>query len=179
MLYTLIHQPNVLLLDEPTNDLDLQTLAVVEEFLDHFQGSLIVVSHDRYFLDRTVDFLVSFEEGRVSSRYPAPFSVYQQLRADQQKVGQSPNTPITPKREEKSTSPKLTWKEQRELEGLERQIEALEAQKAILQVEINSSGSDYVRLQALAEQLQTLEADLETTLARWFELSELAGEKRA
>ena len=168
----------MLFLDEPTNDLDIQTLTVLEEFLDHFQGCLVVASHDRYFLDRTTDFLVSFEDGQVSSRYPAPFSVYQQLRAEQRKVNQSSTPAIPPKREEKLPSTKLTWKEQRELESLETQVETLEAQKAILQAEINASGSDYVRLQALAEQLQTLEADLETILNRWFELSELAGEKR-
>jgi ATP-binding cassette subfamily F protein uup len=177
LLYTLIHQPNVLFLDEPTNDLDIQTLTVLEEFLDHFQGSLVVASHDRYFLDRTIDFLVSFEDGQVSSRYPAPFSVYQKLRAEQLKANQSPTAAINPKREEKSPSTKLTWKEQRELESLETQVETLEFQKANLQTAINSSGSDYVRLQTLAEQLQSLEAELETILERWLELSELAGEK--
>jgi len=84
---------------------------------------------------------------------------------------------IPPKREKKSASTKLTWKEQRELERLETQVETLEAQKTSLQAEINASGSDYIRLQALAEQLQTLEADLETMLTRWIELSELAGEE--
>jgi ATP-binding cassette subfamily F protein uup len=92
-------------------------------------------------------------------------------------VRQGPTAAIPPKREEKLHSTKLTWKEQRELEDLETQVETLEAQKAFLEAEISSSGSDYVRLQALAEQLQTLEADLETILTRWFELSELGGEK--
>ena len=68
LLRTLVHQPNVLLLDEPTNDLDIQTLAVLEEFLDHFSGCLIVVSHDRYFLDRTVDHLVAMENGKLGPR---------------------------------------------------------------------------------------------------------------
>ena len=136
-----------------------------------------IVFCDEHSLDRTCDFLVSFVDGQVSSRYPAPFSVYQQLQAEQRKVSQSSPAAIPPKREEKSRSTKLTWKEQRELESLETQVEALEAQKAILQAEINSSGSDYVRLQALAEQLQSLEAELETIMTRWFELSELAGEK--
>ncbi len=175
LLYILIQQPNVLFLDEPTNDLDIQTLGVLEEFLDHFQGSLVVVSHDRYFLDRTTDFLVSFEAGQVSSRYPAPFSTYQRLRAEKRGLSHAPTFPITPKREEKSRPARLTWKEQRELESLETQVKTLETQKATLQAEINASGSDYVRLQALAEQLQTLEADLETAVTRWLELSELAG----
>ena len=78
----------MLLLDEPTNDLDIQTLTVLEEFLDHFKGCLVVASHDRYFLDRTVDFLVSFEPGGVvSGRYPAPFSVYQSIREAEGKEG--------------------------------------------------------------------------------------------
>jgi ATP-binding cassette subfamily F protein uup len=175
MLYTLIHQPNVLLLDEPTNDLDIQTLTVLEEFLDHFQGSLVVISHDRYFLDRTVDFLVSFENGRVSARYPAPFETYLQLRA---KEVISPlarfETPIERKAESKARPRKLSWKEQQELDSLEPRIEQLEAQKAALQAEINASGSDYVRLQSLAERLHALEAELEAAEERWLELSELA-----
>lgn len=176
LLYKLIHQPNVLLLDEPTNDLDIQTLTVLEEFLDHFQGSLVVVSHDRYFLDRTVDFLVSFERGRVSSRYPAPFESYLRLRAEESRsTSERPlERPVDQKGENKPRPRKLTWKEQQELTDFEARIERLEAQKATLQAEINSSGSAYLRLQTLADQLQALEAELETTLERWLELSEIA-----
>src|SRR5690606_12295568 len=76
LLATLIYQPNVLFLDEPTNDLDVQTLAVLEQFLDHFAGSLVIVSHDRYFLDRNIDFLVSFEDGVLGTRYPTPYESY-------------------------------------------------------------------------------------------------------
>ncbi|MFZ1399574.1 MAG: ABC-F family ATP-binding cassette domain-containing protein [Candidatus Promineifilaceae bacterium] len=80
LLRTLVRQPNVLFLDEPTNDLDVQTLTVLEQFLDQFSGTLVVVSHDRYFLDRNVDFLLSFEEGVLGTRYPAPYETYQRLR---------------------------------------------------------------------------------------------------
>ncbi len=76
LLRTLVHRPNVLLLDEPTNDLDIQTLTVLEEFLDHFAGCLIVVSHDRYFLDRTVDHMVEMQNGRLGPRYPSPYATF-------------------------------------------------------------------------------------------------------
>ncbi|RIK46225.1 MAG: ABC transporter, partial [Chloroflexi bacterium] len=82
LLRTLIHQPNLLLLDEPTNDLDIQTLTVLEEFLDHFAGCLVVVSHDRYFLDRTVDFLLAMEGGKLGPRYPTPYATFERLRRE-------------------------------------------------------------------------------------------------
>ncbi len=190
LLRTLILRPNVLFLDEPTNDLDLNTLEVLEEFLDHFRGALVVVSHDRYFLDRTVDSLVAFEDGRISSRYPAPFAVYQRLRA-QEMAEQAPpasdrraDGAPTPRRQDpaptragegsKRALRKLTWKEQRELEELEPRIEALEAQQKRLQAEINASGGDYARLAALAEQLRAVEAELDAAAERWLELSEAA-----
>lgn len=178
LLRTLIHQPNVLILDEPTNDLDIQTLGVLEEFLDYFQGCLIVVSHDRYFLDRTVDFLVGVEEGKLSGRYPTPYATYLRLRAEEQQAANpvappverapSPPVPKTP-----STTRRLTWKEQRELETLEQTIATLENTKTELTTIINS-GSDYQRLQALGEELAALDRQLEMTLTRWYELAELA-----
>jgi ATP-binding cassette subfamily F protein uup len=185
MLRTLIHQPNVLLLDEPTNDLDIQTLAVLEEFLDHFQGCLIVASHDRYFLDRTVDFLLSCDGGSLSGRYPAPFSVFRQLRdaAEQEaKGGQRRAGDSGTGAQTKSSPPsggdrrrKLSWKEQREAESLEAHIHVLEAQAAALHVEIESSGGDYTRLQEISERLAVAEMELDSAMIRWFELSEIAG----
>jgi len=179
LLRTLIHQPNVLILDEPTNDLDIQTLGVLEEFLDYFQGCLIVVSHDRYFLDRTVDFLINVENGKLSGRYPTPYSTYLRLRSEEQQATAPAATPVkvapasvAPKAS--STNRKLSWKEQRELESLEARIAELESAKTALTEAINSGGSDYQRLQAMGEELAALDVDLENILTRWYELAELA-----
>ena len=183
LLRTLIHQPNVLFLDEPTNDLDIQTLTVLEEFLDHFAGCLVVVSHDRYFLDRTVDYLVSMEDGRLGPRLPAPYSTFVRLRDEADRASAQPAAPARDKGSATAIQPradvgqplrKLTWKEQKELEALEAAAERLEATQAALLAEMNGCGDDYVRLQGLAAQLQGLDADLEATLARWLELSEIA-----
>jgi ATP-binding cassette subfamily F protein uup len=177
LLRTLIHQPNVLFLDEPTNDLDIQTLAVLEDFLDHFQGCLVVVSHDRYFLDRTVDFLIPVEEGKLGPRYPTPYAAYLRLRQAKQltstQAGSSrPARPAQEKTSERAR--KLTWKEQRELEQVEATVTRLEAQKSRLLNAIDEQASDYLRVQSLSQQLQTLEGELESTMMRWLELAALA-----
>lgn len=178
LLRTLIHQPNVLILDEPTNDLDIQTLGVLEEFLDYFQGCLIVVSHDRYFLDRTVDFLISVEDGKLSGRYPTPYTTYLRLRTEEQQAAAPVATPAkpTPPPSPKPASPhrKLSWKEQRELKTLEQTIAELETNKEALNAALNAGGSDYQQLQAMSEALKALDAQLETILARWYALAELA-----
>jgi ATP-binding cassette subfamily F protein uup len=181
LLKTLIHQPNVLLLDEPTNDLDIQTLAVLEEFLDHFKGCLVVASHDRYFLDRTVDFLVSFGPGgAVSGRYPGPFSVYQEVRAREVENGKERKEVKKGKEGggrglEGQGVRKVTWKEQRELESLEAHIGELERQMAALHEDIDASGDDYMRLQDLAERLAEVEVKLDEAIARWMEMVENRG----
>jgi ATP-binding cassette subfamily F protein uup len=194
LLRTLALRPNVLLLDEPTNDLDIQTLNVLEEFLDRFEGCLITVSHDRYFLDRNVDFLVSFEDGQVSGRYPTPWEVFKNLQnasqrrwlpsdisksqiANQQSapshvVGQA-NHPITQSPNQKvKTRRGLSWKEQREYEALEARIASLETRKAEVEVEMAAHATDYVKLQKLHEELGRIENELETALEQWFALEE-------
>ena len=176
LLSVLAQQPNVLILDEPTNDLDVQTLAVLEAFLDQFSGSLIVVSHDRYFLDRTVDFLAVFENGRFSPRYPAPYSTYQQLRQEDEQAA-APAAAAKPRPAESAPAAKprkLTWKEKRELEELDGQVEALEQEKADLQAAINAIGGDYQQLQILSGRLEQCETSLEAIMERWLELTEIA-----
>ena len=174
LLRTLTHQPNVLLLDEPTNDLDIETLAVLEEFLDHFTGALIVVSHDRYFLDRTVDFLIHMDAGRLGPRHPAPYAVFARLQAETVAAAvaaaPSPSSSPTPARN-RTTTARLTWKEQRELESLEVEIAALERRKLSLLDEINRIGDNYQRLQDCAIQVTALDQALQAALERWFDLS--------
>ena len=180
LLRTLIHQPNVLLLDEPTNDLDIQTLTVLEEFLDHFNGCLVVVSHDRYFLDRTVDFLLAMEDGNLGPRYPTPYATFERLRQE----AATPE-PVAEKVVEKAVSTngraakstgarKISWREQRELEALEEEIARLEERKTALLDDMNGAGDDYLRLNALADDLTQLNESLDTAMARWVELAALA-----
>jgi len=177
LLRTLAQRPNVLLLDEPTNDLDIQTLNVLEEFLDRFNGCLIVISHDRYFLDRNVDFLVSFENGQVSGRYPTPWEVFWRLREENQRVSESTSQRgnVDDKvRSEKGRERKgLSWKERREYEALEGRIAELENRKAEIEKEMGANATDYVRLQSLHEEQAKGEGELEAVLERWFELEEI------
>jgi len=175
LLRTLIHQPNVLILDEPTNDLDIQTLTVLEQFLDHFIGCLIVVSHDRYFLDRTVDFLLAMEDGKLGPRYPTPYATFERLYQEaHQLAAPAANEPISAPRTHRPDAPrKLTWKEQREFETLESRIATLEQSKSDLTERMNQHGDDYVRLQALAAEVDAANVELEQALERWFELAEI------
>lgn len=175
LLRTLIHQPNVLFLDEPTNDLDIQTLGVLEEFLDHFGGCLVVVSHDRYFLDRTVDFLIACEDGQLGPRYPTPYTSYLRMRQEAAAASAEPSPPKAPPAPAKPTLEqprKLTWKEQRALESLEAKVEQLETKKADLLAKLSERSNDYTQITTLSNQLQALEAELEQTLAEWMELAD-------
>jgi ABC transport system ATP-binding/permease protein len=176
LLRTLIHRPNVLILDEPTNDLDIQTLSVLEEYLDHFTGCLIVVSHDRYFLDRTVDYLVEIEEGKLGPRYPTPYSTFVRLRQEAPRERAKPAllADAAPSRAARAGERKLTWKEQRELASLDQKIAELEQKHEELLAHMHGSGSDFGALHELSIQLEVNEAELEAATARWFELSEIA-----
>ena len=179
LLYTLVLQPNALFLDEPTNDLDIQTLTVLEEFLDQFKGCLVVVSHDRYFLDRNVDFLLSFEDGILGTRYPTPYDTYRRLRDEQlAKLEEEKTAVFSPKPQPTKTTSqrprKITWKEKQELAQIETKMAKLEETIATLEKEVNQAGNDYVKLQSLADTLALAKEALETAEFRWLELSEIA-----
>ena len=182
LLRTLMLAPNFLLLDEPTNDLDIQTLSILEDYLETFEGVVIVASHDRYFLDRTVEHIFAFEgEGEIR-QYPGNYAAYQARLAEHRSARQAtlekPSRQETPAQEadtRRSNRPRrLSYKEQRELEQLEARITALEAEKETLTAEINCVGDDYQRMQTLSETLAHLESTLEATFDRWAELSEIA-----
>ncbi len=175
LLSVLVRQPNVLLLDEPTNDLDIPTLTVLEEFLDHFQGCVVVVSHDRYFLDRTVDFLATFENGRFSSRHPGPYAAYQASRQlEETRVVKKTAVHPSPRTARSDQLRRLSWNEKRELEGLNEQVAQLEKEQAELQEAVNNIGEDYERLEGLVGRLQSVETELDNLMERWLELSDLA-----
>ena len=175
LLRTLIEAPNVLLLDEPTNDLDIQTLSVLEDYLDDFAGAVISVSHDRYFLDRTAERMLAFEDG-VINMYPGNYSAYAARRAERETV-----SPPSPKAAGAAPSPataaakprKLSFNEQRELKELERTIAKLEAQQAILESKLAAT-SDHGELTQLSTELGQTASTLESTFERWAELAAIA-----
>lgn len=173
LLRTLIHQPNVLFLDEPTNDLDIQTLTVLEEFLDHFVGCLVVISHDRYFLDRTVDFLIPLEAGKLGPRYPTPYTTFVRLLHEAKTPAPTVTADSPPPVRAVAPKPsKLSWKEQRELEQVEVKVAALEAEKAQLVEAMSVHAGDYQKLQQFSAKLQATEAALDQALTRWMVLAE-------
>jgi ATP-binding cassette subfamily F protein uup len=181
LLRILMGAPNVLILDEPTNDLDISTLEALEDYLDTFPGCLIVVSHDRYFLDRTVDHLFRLEgEGRVRE-YPGNYSAYLDIRSReesasvQQALQQERESKATAAEPAKGEAPrKLSFKERKELDKLEKEIAAAEEKKMELEAKLSEAAADYVAAQELSDQLQKLTEKLDADMVRWAELAELA-----
>ena len=171
----LIQAPNVLLLDEPTNDLDVRTLSVLEDFLEDFRGCVIVVSHDRYFLDRTVDRLFWFDQGRLQ-RFEGNYSGFLEQQRQQERQRTSAPVP-TIKQDSRqadakpSTGPRRrSFKENKELQQLDQRLPQLEERKAALEEKLAAHGTDLSQLSLeLAELIATIEAAEE----RWLELSEL------
>ena len=170
----LIQAPNVLLLDEPTNDLDVQTLSVLEDFLEDFRGCVIVVSHDRYFLDRTVDRLFCFEAGRLQ-RFEGNYSDFleHQRRQERQPTAAKPATgKPKPASKPASTGPRRrSFKEAKELEQLDQQLPQLEQQRGALEQRLSAGEGD---MSELSMELATLINAIGQAEERWLELSELA-----
>jgi ABC transport system ATP-binding/permease protein len=185
LLRVLMGAPNVLLLDEPTNDLDIQTLETLEDYLDSFPGCLIVVSHDRYFLDRTVDHIFRFE-GRGSIRsFPGNYTAAEDLRArvaaeathaegERSRPKPTPSIRAQPSASSTQVPRKLSFKEQRELLELEARLEVAESRKGAIHTEMAGASSEYERVQRLYAELQSIEEAIERDFTRWSELAERA-----
>ena len=178
LLKILVSEPNFLILDEPTNDFDIDTLNVLEDYLFHFTGGLIVVSHDRYFLDRLCDHLFVLEgQGHVRD-FPGNYTEYRQRRKEEQKNAGSQKKPSTPKADKAKKSDsgdkKLSYNEKREFEQLESDIETREHEKERLLEKLNSGNGDHDQLQEWSSRLGELDAEIDEKTARWLELSERA-----
>ena len=172
----LIQAPNVLLLDEPTNDLDVQTLSVLEDFLEDFRGCVIVVSHDRYFLDRTVDRLFWFEQGRLH-QFEGNYSAFLERQRLQERE-RSASTPVATgtisagrRSAAKQQGPRRrSFKENQELEQLDQQLPELERRRRSVEKQISDDGAD---IASLSHELAELIVTIESAEERWLELSEL------
>ncbi len=189
LLTILFKNPNFLILDEPTNDLDLPTLAVLEQFLIDFAGCVLLVSHDRYFMDKLVDHLFIFEGDGVIRDYPGNYTQFRILEKTKQNYAavssdiskaQDFSVPIkeetptvqAPTQAVKKTAEKLSFKEKTELDNLNKNIPAMEEKKKELTEKLNDSSLAYDKIIALSESLGSLNSQLETAELRWLELNE-------
>ena len=196
LLRILMDAPNVLLLDEPTNDLDIRTLTILEDYLDSFQGIVITVSHDRYFLDRIVRRIFAFEGNGKITQYEGGFTDYQaavlrkeveaeEMAAGNPKAGVKSDKSKDEKSEEDSKSSKKTWnggpkklrftyQEQKDWDVIESQIEKLEEEIAGLEVQMEKAASDFVKLKELMDRKAQAESELDAKMERWMYLNDLA-----
>ena len=180
LLGVLMSSPNVLILDEPTNDLDIQTLTILEDYLDRFDGIIIVVSHDRYFLDRTVRRIFSFEGNAQVRQFEGGYSDYL-IRKELEK---EPEESVVVKKEKTESSSKNTWKsgnkklkfsykEQREFETIDEDIAKLEEKIESLDRQMEANATNSVKLKELIEEKEKVEAQLEEKMDRWVYLNDL------
>ena len=177
LLSVLMEAPNILLLDEPTNDLDVTTLAILEEYLETFPGAVIAVSHDRYFLDKVAEEIFEVGEGGFITRYTGNFTDYlEKRRAEERALEKAEKKDKAPKQEKPTRQKKLkfTFKEQHEFNTIEDDIAALEEAIAQVEQDMSAAGSDYVKLQELTEKQTQLSAELEEKMDRWMYLTDLA-----
>ena len=191
LLKVLMQSPNVLILDEPTNDLDIATLRVLEDFLDEFAGIVITVSHDRYFLDRTVDRIAAFENGNIVV-YEGDYTEYQEksgrieadsidnvdsgsglhIKKSNEKKKEGREQWLASKNKEKKL--KFSYKEQKEFETIDEDIEKLEEKIAELEEQISKCATDFVKLNELMQEKEKTEDELSDKMERWVYLNDLA-----
>lgn len=177
LLTILMDNPNVLILDEPTNDLDVFTLTALEDFLQYFPGCLIVVSHDRYFMDKMVDHMFYFK-GTTIRDFPGNYSLYRDFVAQNEKdeqVERKEKKEAVKIAEESKSKIKFTFKEQRELELVTKEMETLEAKKEEFSTELSSGTCTNERIQEVSTALNEVVGKLETLMERWMELEEKKG----
>lgn len=188
LLSVLMSAPNVLILDEPTNDLDIETLEILEDYLDGFAGIVIVVSHDRYFLDRTVDRIFSFEGGGRLKQYEGGFSDYYEKKQTENGIASDgatqsvkeavsgDTTSAKPKKyyKERENKLKFTYAEQKEYDTIDDDIASLESKIEELDGEIAGAATQYSRLNELMQEKADVEAQLERKMDRWVYLNDLA-----
>lgn len=176
LMYVLYQNPNFLIFDEPTNDLDLPTLTVLENFLQNFQGCLIIVSHDRYFMDRIVDHVLAFEGDGKIRNFTGNFSEYREMKSQesQESAQQEKKEETEVKKQEQLpvAKKKLSFKEQRELETLEKEMPQLEKERSQMMEALNNE-TDYKKIAGISEKLKDISNRLETMEERWFVLQEL------
>ncbi|GEP89463.1 ATP-binding cassette, subfamily F, uup [Chitinophaga terrae (ex Kim and Jung 2007)] len=181
LLSILFRNPNFLVLDEPTNDLDLPTLSILESFLQEFQGCVIIVSHDRYFMDKLVDHLFVFEGEGVIRDFPGNYTQYREAeREEDKKKAAEPKkaTVETPVATTTATEPKarkLSFKEKRELELLEKELEALEKEKADIETALSSGELPFDKMEPMTRRIGEIIQLLDEKGMRWLELSEIEG----
>jgi ATP-binding cassette subfamily F protein uup len=178
LLTVLMKNPNFLILDEPTNDLDIQTLNILQDFLENFGGCVLIVSHDRYFMDILADHLFVFEGNGVIRDYNGNYTDYRLELSELEKARQNQSSsapkpvvvqePVAPKKDKVKPS----FKETHEFEQIEKELPKLEERIAVLAAEMNSGISDHVRLKEISEEVKALTETLEQKSMRWLELAE-------
>lgn len=175
LLKLLLSAPNVLLLDEPTNDLDIETLTILEDYIRDFNGAVIAVSHDRYFLDKTMDKLLVFEgDAQIDTYYGALSEYLDQQQAVTKTKSPAPKEKQSKPRQETKEKTKLSYMEQKEWATIEAELEELENKIRIVDEEMVTHGADFAKLQELQKEKETLEKELEEKYERWEYLSQYA-----
>ena len=182
LLRILMEAPNVLLLDEPTNDLDLETMAVLEQFIDDFDGAILFVSHDRFFVDRLADKVFVYEPDGSLRMYPGGYTYYKEKAAEEQaalpaaaeKPAPAAEKAAAPRAKTRPAAPKLTFKEQREYAQIEGVIASKEGELKVVRLQMEQNASDYGRLAELGREEQRLVSELDGLMERWAYLEEIA-----